>query len=520
MATIYDEFTLQNLAGIPAAINRIGATKAAIAQDAFLTHRATQQAAIERQARQAAAIELFRMEHAMREASAERARKGSVEDTLKIFGIEQQAREEAAQREQRRRWESEAATLGVEPKGLSDAALLRQIKIKNETETDRLSRKELNRKAAALNIPFADDVDEDALRGMITGEEEDRRLAFDVKKIEGEVKARVGALDEERRTRLKKDKPEIDAALAGFETKKQARLKQIGDLSKPVTDKEAYDAVANSPEILAIKATLPKEQQAFLSSGNVEAVAKYLDHFYRDSKAAKTLRSTIEMAKGALQDGRSRQIESIQLEIKQRQSDLTTKLYQDYGIGAFAFDEPSSGAAVPRLPLPPKPDQETSAWLEKTNTFTAAQPAVAAPPSQATPAGWMANKLAVIPSLVGRGMSRQLYGAPPGLASTPTVMPPVDPNIRAAALFRLQSMLQGQSAPQQSGAAVDPNMAAAAMFQLQSLLGQPSVSAPTTISPWQSGANAFRFDPGMFQMPAPLSPSATNIPGDYFSIGR
>lgn len=440
MATIYDEFTLQNLAGIPAAINRIGATKAAIAQDAFLTQRAQQLAEQERRARQSAAVELFHMEQAMREASAERASKRSVEDTLKIFGVEQQAREASAERAR------EAA---------------------QENAEEMFLLQELTRQ---------------------TGEE--RRSQREIQSIGPRAKALQDAQD----AILEEKQPEIKEAWKNIEDTAAEEQSEIDSATAPIqikpTDVIARFLASEQGQIEMTK--LSQEQQQLVRTGNVAQVMQKLG-----AKKSAGLAFALDSARQELEIGardlQKQRIDLLQDKIRSRpfNSGAQAQLLLRRFPGAEKFRPKGLPRAVPAdksaLPLPPRGAAvpPTGAAADAFNRVTA--------PSVTTPGSWMSDKLAAIPPIVAQAMSRQLYGS--GAPAASAIVPTFDPNQSAGAMFRLQSLLQGQPVQQQP---------------------------VPTVSPWQSGASAFRFDPNMFSMPAPLLPSQvnTNIPDAYFSIGR
>lgn len=459
MATNYDEFTLQNLAGMTAALGRIPATKAAIAQDAFLTQRAQQQAAL--------------------------ARKAQTEEALKVFDIEQRVREKAATRAR------EATQAQAE-----EMFLLQQA-------------------------------------AQMVGEE--RRARRDVAAIGEKAKAFEAAQDQI----LSAKEPEIKQAWENIADEHAAEQAEITRATAPIRIKpeDVLSRFLSSESGPIEMAKLTPEQQKWVNQGNVAKVIQKLGPQKTAGLALglETARQEMERAAAELQ---KQSIDILQDQIKARpfNSGAQAKLLLQRYPGAEKFrpkrlaPTATEGSNEKKAGLPGRPVAALSP--EETEFF----PELYGGKQGGTqPANYVKG---IIPSVVDAFTSvpsavmSGVAGSDPGLAISDVVRALQNKYANArTALFGGVP----QPAPASSGAigrltpTVDPSQSimartAGALMPSKAnvfnLLRQLGISSPGTVSPWQTGAEAFMVDPRM-QPVNPFAPQvATEIPEAYFSIGR
>lgn len=332
MAAI-DEFNIAQFQKIPEAINRIGAAKVSIAQDAFYRQQALE--------------------------DERRIRAARLVDAEQMFNVTQLAKEKASDKEFRKKLEAEAASLGIDTKG-SNEELLRQIRVKIKAEKDDDKREEREEKLSLL--------------------EEEIYARADAAVFQTQQAVKIA--QEAQRAKFERDRPMLEGIFSNLAADEEASDAELNRLAAPVEVPPEMTAAmaARDPSIAPLIAGLsPKQLQIFLS-GNTKEI---LESFWTD-KPKRAIQMALQNAEAAIKAEAEKRNDKLFLDRenqqKQRRTDVLGFLARDYGSAVFALEKKAEKKN-------PKLSREQQAGLPNPfqgppapNSVLPAQPSAALPP--------------------------------------------------------------------------------------------------------------------------------------------
>lgn len=313
----------------------------------------------------------YQLERQAQQQDDERRRRGRVADALTIYGKQTELQAKRQDEQFKKTIEREAAALGVDTDGKDVKSLLRETKLAQQAEVDRMDFekvvKELNTFGHTLD-PKDPSLNQAYIRALLGDAREQRRLTM----IENETRTRAETEDAIRTERFTRDLPMIKQTLVNIEDEadeEEQRIHAVVSQDPVPSPERVRRAFFESGETIAALGGLKPDQANLLKKGDLNDAIEQLAK--KNPRTASLLAMELAKARNAekvvLLDQKDKEVLILKATTARRRFDKTQALFNKYGPDVLSL-------TVPRLHGPP-----VSGGGAAEGTFKLPPPGAAAP---------------------------------------------------------------------------------------------------------------------------------------------
>lgn len=292
----------------------------------------------------------YQLERQAQQQDDERRRQGRVADALTIYGKQTELQAKRQDEQFKKAIEREAAALGIDTDGKDVKSLLRETKLAQQAEVDRMDFekvvKELNTFGHTLD-PKDPSLNQASVRALLGDVRERRKLEA----MSAEVAARAEAIDTAKTKHFERNKESYKQALKNIDAETdaaEARLKALIQQpveADPISVRRKF--LASEEGQLALASLKPDQKKLFLE-GDLRDALQQLAR--KDPKKAASIGSVLAVIRQTEEAEIIQQKKDTFLaerdQIKQNRFNKKRAVYEEGGIGVLALD-------VPELAAPP-----------------------------------------------------------------------------------------------------------------------------------------------------------------------